>query len=50
MAARAGHPLAANTDFEPLVVTGADAAEVQMIAELVDVLEHDAFSTEVHSR
>ena len=35
-----------NPDFEPIVLTGADGAEFQV----VEVLEPGAFSTETHSR
>jgi len=39
-------------DFKgrPITLTGADAAELQVVADLVDVLEPGAFSTEAHSR
>ena len=39
-----------NPSFEPIVLTGADGAELQVVAELVDVLEPGAFSTETHAR
>lgn len=39
-----------NPDFEPILLTGADGAELQVVAELVEVLEPGAFSTETHSR
>ena len=39
-----------NPDFEPIVVTGADDGEFQVVAELVEVLERRAFSAETISR
>ena len=38
-----------NPDFEPIVLTGAEG-ELQVIAELVEVLESAAYSTETDSR
>ena len=39
-----------NPDFEPIVLTGADEGELQVVAELVEVLERRAFSAETNSR
>ena len=39
-----------NPDFEPIVLTGADEGEFQVVAELVEVLERKAFSAETDSR
>ena len=39
-----------NPDFEPIVLTGADEAEFQVVAELVDVLERRASSAETYTR
>ena len=39
-----------NPDFEPIVLTGADEGELQVVAELVEVLERKAFSAETESR
>ena len=39
-----------NPDFEPIVLTGADDGELQVVAELVEVLERRAFSAETNSR
>ena len=38
-----------NPDFEPIVLTGADEGELEVIAELVEVLESGAYSTETES-
>ena len=32
----------ANPDFEPIVLTGADAQQLQLVAELVEVLTNEA--------
>ena len=39
-----------NPDFEPIVLTGSDEGELEVIAELVEVLEGAAYSTETDSR
>ena len=39
-----------NPDFEPIVLTGADEGEFQVIAEMLEVLEHEAFAPETDSR
>ena len=39
-----------NPDFEPIVLAGADEGELQVIAELVEVLERKAFSADTDSR
>ena len=38
-----------NPDYEPIVLTGADEGELQVIAELVEVLRREDFSTEPDS-
>ena len=39
-----------NPDFEPIVLAGAGEGEFQVVAELVEVLEHKALSAETVSR
>ncbi len=39
-----------NPDFEPIVLTAADEGELQVVAELVEVLERKALSAETVSR
>ena len=39
-----------NPDFEPIVLTGADEGELQVVAELVEVLERKALSAETDTR
>lgn len=47
---REDHLQPVNPDFELIALTGADEAELQVVAELVEVPEPRAFSTETHSR
>ena len=39
-----------NPDFDPIVLTGSDEGELQVVAELVEVLEREAFLAEADSR